>query len=54
MQSLWFGQKDHIIKVVNIAQNICLNLGISNPKIAVAGLNPHSGKNAYGVYLYKI
>ncbi len=28
---------------IEIAQNACLSLGIPNPRIAVAGLNPHSG-----------
>lgn len=36
-------KKDRIIKVINIAKDACILLGIDNPKIAVAGLNPHAG-----------
>ncbi|MCW4048882.1 MAG: 4-hydroxythreonine-4-phosphate dehydrogenase PdxA [Candidatus Bathyarchaeota archaeon] len=28
---------------IHIAHNVCRSLGIKNPRIAVAGLNPHSG-----------
>ncbi|MBO1265456.1 4-hydroxythreonine-4-phosphate dehydrogenase PdxA [Proteiniclasticum sp. SCR006] len=37
-------KKERVREVIEIAQNACLSLGINNPKIAVAGLNPHSGE----------
>lgn len=37
--------KDRVYRVIMIADEACRKLGISNPKIAVAGLNPHSGEN---------
>jgi 4-hydroxythreonine-4-phosphate dehydrogenase len=36
-------KKDRILKVIRIANDACLSLGIKQPKIAVAGLNPHCG-----------
>ncbi len=36
-------KKDRIVKVIKIANDACLLLGIRAPRIAVAGLNPHSG-----------
>lgn len=38
-------KKDRILEVIHIADKACRNLGINNPKIGVAGLNPHSGEN---------
>lgn len=38
-------KKDRVLDVINIANDACKNLGIKNPKIAVAGLNPHCGEN---------
>lgn len=38
-------KKDRIIDVIRIADSACKKLGIKNPKIAVAGLNPHAGEN---------
>jgi len=35
--------KERIHTTIQIAYNTCLSLGIENPRIAVAGLNPHSG-----------
>lgn len=35
--------KDRIYTTIRIAQEACLSLGIEEPRIAVAGLNPHSG-----------
>jgi len=35
--------KERIHTTIQIAYNACLSLGIENPRIAVAGLNPHSG-----------
>jgi 4-hydroxythreonine-4-phosphate dehydrogenase len=33
---------ERIYTTIRIAQNACKSLGIENPRIAVAGLNPHS------------
>lgn len=38
-------KKERVIEVIRIAYSACRDLGISNPKIGVAGLNPHSGEN---------
>ena len=37
-------KKERVLNVIEIAQNACRSLGIENPRIAVAGLNPHSGE----------
>lgn len=37
-------KKERVLEVIEIAQNACLSLGIKKPRIAVAGLNPHSGE----------
>ena len=36
-------KKDRILEVIKIAHDACLALGVSDPKVAVAGLNPHAG-----------
>lgn len=36
-------KKDRIVKVIKIANEACVLLGIQNPRVVVAGLNPHSG-----------
>lgn len=38
-------KKDRILEVIRIADQACRQLGITRPKIGVAGLNPHSGEN---------
>lgn len=38
-------KKNRIMDVIQIADEACKSLGITNPRIAVAGLNPHSGEN---------
>ena len=38
-------KKDRILEVIRIAHQACRKLGIPEPKIGVAGLNPHSGEN---------
>lgn len=38
-------KKDRVLEVIRIAHQACLDLGIENPTIGVAGLNPHSGEN---------
>ncbi|MGT2799927.1 4-hydroxythreonine-4-phosphate dehydrogenase PdxA [Streptococcus marmotae] len=37
--------KERVLDVIRIANTACKNLGIGNPRIAVAGLNPHCGEN---------
>lgn len=37
--------KERVLDVIRIANKACKNLGIENPRIAVAGLNPHCGEN---------
>lgn len=34
-----------VLKTIQVAHNACVQLGISDPVIAVAGLNPHAGEN---------
>ncbi|GHV30882.1 4-hydroxythreonine-4-phosphate dehydrogenase [Spirochaetia bacterium] len=38
-------KKDRVLKVIELAYTTCKKLGIPEPKIAVAGLNPHAGEN---------
>jgi 4-hydroxythreonine-4-phosphate dehydrogenase len=38
-------KKERVLKVIELAYNACLSLGIEKPRIAVAGLNPHAGEN---------
>ncbi len=38
-------KKDRVLDVIRIADRACKALGIENPKIGVAGLNPHCGEN---------
>jgi 4-hydroxythreonine-4-phosphate dehydrogenase len=38
-------KKDRIIEVSKLLYDACRGFGITEPKIAVAGLNPHSGDN---------
>jgi 4-hydroxythreonine-4-phosphate dehydrogenase len=38
-------KKARVLEVIQLANEACRNLGISRPRIAVAGLNPHSGEN---------
>jgi len=38
-------KKERVFDVIQIANDACKKLGIENPKIGVAGLNPHSGEN---------
>ena len=37
--------EERIYTTIKIAQDACLSLGIKKPRVAVAGLNPHSGDN---------
>ncbi len=38
-------KKPRILKVIDLADQTLKKLGIQNPRIAVAGLNPHAGEN---------
>lgn len=38
-------KKDRVLDVIRIADKGCRELGIKEPKIGVAGLNPHCGEN---------
>lgn len=38
-------KKERVLDVIRIANDVCIDLGIENPKIGVAGLNPHSSEN---------
>lgn len=38
-------KKDRVLDIITIADNVCKELGIKNPRIGVAGLNPHSSEN---------
>ena len=38
-------KKERVLEVIRIAHQACLDMGISDPRIGVAGLNPHSGEN---------
>lgn len=38
-------KKARIVDVIHIANDACKSLGITEPRIAVAGLNPHCGEN---------
>jgi len=38
-------KKDRVLKVIKLANDACIRIGIEKPRIAVAGLNPHAGEN---------
>ncbi|TCO76876.1 4-hydroxythreonine-4-phosphate dehydrogenase PdxA [Marinisporobacter balticus] len=38
-------KKQRVYDVIKLAHDACKSLGIENPKVGVAGLNPHSGEN---------
>lgn len=38
-------KKHRVLEVIKIAEEFCRNIGIQNPKVGVAGLNPHCGEN---------
>ncbi len=37
-------KKDRVLKTIKLAHNALLDLGFENPRIVVAGLNPHAGE----------
>jgi len=38
-------KKERVKSVIELADGVCRKFGISNPRIGVAGLNPHAGEN---------
>lgn len=44
-------KKERVLEVIQIANKACKDMGIENPKVAVAGLNPHCGEN--GLFGYE-
>lgn len=38
-------KKDRVLEVIRLADAGCKQMGIKEPKVAVAGLNPHAGEN---------
>ncbi len=38
-------KKDRVFEVITLLNDACKKFGIENPRIAVAGLNPHAGEN---------
>lgn len=38
-------KKDRVLEVIELGAEACRDLGIENPKVAVAGLNPHAGEH---------
>ena len=38
-------KKARVLEVIEIANQACRDMGIEQPKVAVAGLNPHCGEN---------
>ena len=38
-------KKDRVLKVIKLADDACISLGIKSPRIGVAGINPHAGEN---------
>ena len=38
-------KKERVLKVIRLSHEVCKTLGISNPRVAVAGLNPHCGES---------
>ncbi len=38
-------KKDRVLECIELANKACVDLKIENPKVAVAGLNPHAGEH---------
>jgi 4-hydroxythreonine-4-phosphate dehydrogenase len=38
-------RKDRLVKVIKLAYDACRKIGIKDPRIGVAGLNPHAGES---------
>lgn len=37
--------RERVLEVIRLADSACREMGISHPRLAVAGLNPHAGEN---------
>jgi 4-hydroxythreonine-4-phosphate dehydrogenase len=37
-------KRERVLRVIQLAHNACLQIGIPSPRIGVAGLNPHAGE----------
>ncbi len=37
-------KKERVLEVINLTDDACKQVGIENPRIAIAGLNPHAGE----------
>jgi len=44
-QAIELVQKERIVTVIQLVHDALIRMGISQPRIAVAGLNPHAGEN---------
>jgi 4-hydroxythreonine-4-phosphate dehydrogenase len=44
-QAIQLVTQERVAEVIDLAQSACYALGISSPRIAVAGLNPHAGES---------
>ncbi|RKD31271.1 4-hydroxythreonine-4-phosphate dehydrogenase PdxA [Thermohalobacter berrensis] len=44
-EAIYTLNKDRIVKVIKVAHNTMERLGYKNPRIGVAGINPHAGEN---------
>ncbi|MGI6509027.1 MAG: 4-hydroxythreonine-4-phosphate dehydrogenase PdxA [Erysipelotrichaceae bacterium] len=44
-------KKDRVLEVIQLAYEVCRDLGIQKPKIGVCGLNPHAGEK--GLFGYE-
>lgn len=38
-------KKERVLEVLQLLNDACIQFGIENPRLAVAGLNPHAGEN---------
>lgn len=38
-------KEERVYKVIRLANDVCVRLGVEKPRVAVAGLNPHAGEN---------
>ena len=44
-QAIELVKKDRVVSVIRLVREALIGMGIANPRIAVAGLNPHAGEN---------
>jgi len=45
LEAIGLVRRDRVLECIKLAHVACLELGIDEPRIAVAGLNPHAGEN---------